>query len=295
MFSYRLQDFTFNNEDRFFIQYGWHNEDFVKHTHEDFTELTIVLSGEAVHVVNEEQFHIGKGDVFVIPDKIQHGFIQVKDFRVCNIMYDPEIITFNNKDIRETAGYQALFCIEPYYAKNRHFGQYLHLQEREFVEVEYLLQQIMKEYHENKEGRRTMVELLFQQLVVEMSRCYDHKIEKEKTHNSHIKLAQSISYMEQHYLEDISIEKIAQDANYSKRHFIRLFKEIYHTTPLDYVISMRLSCACRHLQNSSRSIGDIARDSGFSNSNYFYRLFKKRMGMSPKEYRSKNNELHRPS
>ena len=53
-----LNAFTQNTNFPFFIQYGHHDDSMFLHTHADFSELTIVLSGTAIHVVNNEKYFI---------------------------------------------------------------------------------------------------------------------------------------------------------------------------------------------------------------------------------------------
>ena len=56
MFNMKLSFFTENESFPFFIQYGEHSENMGLHGHEDFSELVIVLSGHAEHIVDNERF-----------------------------------------------------------------------------------------------------------------------------------------------------------------------------------------------------------------------------------------------
>ena len=82
-----LNWFTQDETFPFFIQYGTHDEDLCLHTHADFSELVIVLSGTATHVVDGEEYPIRKGDVFVISNNTAHGYKHPKNFHICNIMF----------------------------------------------------------------------------------------------------------------------------------------------------------------------------------------------------------------
>ena len=77
-----LNWFTQDETFPFFIQYGTHDEDLCLHTHADFSELVIVLSGTATHVVDGEEYPIRKGDVFVIRNNTAHGYKHPKNFHI---------------------------------------------------------------------------------------------------------------------------------------------------------------------------------------------------------------------
>ena len=84
------------------------------------------------------------------------------------------------------------------------------------------------------------------------------------------------------------MEELAKMTNYSKRHFIRIFREMYQHTPLEYIINLRIQRACRQLVATQDSIQKISLDCGFADSNYFSRLFQKRIGISPRTYRKQH-------
>ena len=90
MLSFDLKNFTGQSEYPFFIQYGSHEDSLDMHIHEDFFELTVVLDGTAMHVINGEQYFIKKGDVFGVNHSITHAFAECRNFKICNIMFRPE-------------------------------------------------------------------------------------------------------------------------------------------------------------------------------------------------------------
>ena len=128
---YRLREFTNEEDFPIFVQYGYHNDDFVTHMHEDFSELVIILEGHAMHRVGEESFYIKKGDVFVINENTSHSFYDAKELRLCNIMFSMKKIFQGRYDITQCAGFHALFLLEPYHVQKEHFTSRLLLNEKE--------------------------------------------------------------------------------------------------------------------------------------------------------------------
>ncbi|MNE99083.1 HTH-type transcriptional activator RhaS [compost metagenome] len=99
-------------------------------------------------------------------------------------------------------------------------------------------------------------------------------------------LANAISYIEDHYSEQITLEEIAVKSDISVRHLNRIFRAYYQTTPIAYIQRLRLEQACTQLKLTNRSITEISYLCGFNDSNYLTRQFKKTYGMSPKAFRN---------
>lgn len=278
-----LKFFTDDENFPFFIQYGKHDEDMFVHTHVDFSELVIVLQGNATHIVDNERFFINKGDVFVISNDTAHGYESTESFRICNIMFRPETILSADYDVKKSAGFHALFMLEPYFTKEHRFHSSFKLSPPDFEIVKNITDGMLAEYQTNEDGHKTILIASFLQLVVRLSRLYNLNNFTNKP--DVINIAKTVSYIENHYTENISIKYLAEIAHYSSRHFTRIFTDTYNTTPIDYITSLRISKACTLLKEGKLSVSDIALMCGFSDSNYFSRIFKKRIGVSPKLYR----------
>ena len=94
-----------------------------------------------------------------------------------------------------------------------------------------------------------------------------------------------LQYVEAHYPEEITLEQLAQSAHVSKSECLRCFRVSLQTTPYQYLMEHRLSCAARLLKETDRSIGDIAEQVGFHQVSHFGKCFKEKTGCTPSEYR----------
>ena len=72
----------------------------------------------------------------------------------------------------------------------------------------------------------------------------------------------------------------------SRAHFVRRFTTTVGQSPSDFVLARRLARAERLLLATEMSVGEIARLTGFANSNYFAKVFRKKRGAAPLEYRA---------
>ncbi|AOZ90890.1 helix-turn-helix domain-containing protein [Paenibacillus crassostreae] len=280
-----LNLFTRDEHFPFFIQYGSHEENTTFHNHVDFSELVIVLNGHATHIVNSEESFIKKGNVFVINSGTSHAYKDPYDFKICNIMYKPEMLNSAGSDLRTLNGFQALFILEPFYRSINPYKSKLNIS---IVSLEYvasLISIMIKEYEEKIHGYKTMLASRFMELVVYLSRQYDHQ--EKGIDASLMHLANAISYIEDHYLVQVTLEEIATKSDISVRHLNRLFRAYYLTTPIAYLQRLRLERACTLLNQTNLSITEISYECGFNDSNYLTRQFKKTYGMSPKSFRNK--------
>ena len=133
------------------------------------------------------------------------------------------------------------------------------------VENEYKIDELQKKYVS---------------LVVEClgDNCVDGNDAKNK-----IKMA--VRYIEKHYYEDISVNQLAEKYDMSSNYFSTLFKKEMGQSTVNYVTNLRISKAKDFLKKSDKSVGEIAEIIGYEDCNYFFRVFKKNVGMTPLQYR----------
>jgi AraC-like DNA-binding protein len=278
-----LEWFTQDKQFPFFIHYGEHDIDCELHKHIDFSELVIVLNGNATHIVNSESFFIKKGNVFVINGTTSHAYKDPHDLKICNIMFRPEMLMSAGLDLRTSNGFQALFVLEPFYRNIHSYKSSLSLPIPSLEYVTSLIAAMINEYNDKQQGYQTMLLARFMELVVYLSRQYDHH--EKGTDSNLMHLANAISYMEDHYLTSLTLEDIAAKSNISVRHLNRIFRSYYQTTPIAFLQRLRLERAGMLLKHTHLSIMEISYECGFNDSNYFTRQFTKVYGLSPKAYR----------
>lgn len=283
MFKMNLTDFTHDENFPFFIQYGEHEGSLFMHSHDNFSELVIVTEGSAEHIVDNESYHISKGDVFVISNETEHGFAKAKNFHLCNIMFRPSFWLNSDYDIAKTAGFQALFVLEPQYSKQSHFCSRLKLGVNEYVKISEICADMHSEYKEKRNGWQTLFISEFLRVASELSRLYS--FDDLNSNDTMINLAKAIAFIETNYANDLTVTQLAALSNYSERQFIRLFKTAYGCNPTAYIRRLRIRHACRLLKSSDIPITEIALKCGYSDSNYFSRVFMQEMGTTPSKYR----------
>ena len=97
------------------------------------------------------------------------------------------------------------------------------------------------------------------------------------------------NYITEHFDTDISLDDVSREVNISPYYFSKLFKEESGENFIEYLTRIRIDAAKEMLQEGDLSIREISQRAGYSDPNYFSRTFKKQTGMTPREYREKEN------
>lgn len=131
---------------------------------------------------------------------------------------------------------------------------------------------------------------LFMLFFILFNKC-SLKEPPKKDYKSLEKMKLILKYIENHYMDKITIADIAGEIGLSQSHFMKYFKNTMGTSFIDYLNEYRLTMASRLLVSSDSSILDIASEVGFENLSYFNRVFKKRFTETPSSYRRKYSNL----
>ncbi|MGV2966449.1 helix-turn-helix domain-containing protein [Paenibacillus sp. AGC30] len=94
----------------------------------------------------------------------------------------------------------------------------------------------------------------------------------------------TLSYMEQHYNEDLTVELLAEMAGMVRWQYSKLFKVMTGKKPTDYLTEIRVQHAKRLLSRSTETLREISRQVGFKDEYYFSRRFHQLTGHPPREY-----------
>jgi len=254
------------------------------HAH-DFSELVLILGGEALHFTEKDEHAINTGDVFVIQGKQAHGYRDSRDLSLINLMFDGKRLNFPAADLRSMPGYHALFTLEPQYRQRHRFAGRLRLNDGQLTRAAALVTELELEARERKAGYIFTATALFMQLTSFLARCYDG----EQTPESRVllRIGATIGYLEDHYTGPVSTSQLTKIAGMSESSLLRAFKQATGRAPTEYLLDLRLRRARHLLRYTDLNITEIAFQTGFNDSNYFARQFRKGCGVSPREYRKR--------
>ena len=93
-------------------------------------------------------------------------------------------------------------------------------------------------------------------------------------------------YIREHYNTEISMQSVARAMNYSDAYFCKLFKQCFKVNFSAWLNEYRIDRAREMLQNTRLSVREVSTACGYSDANYFARVFKRITGKTPSEYRT---------
>lgn len=123
--------------------------------------------------------------------------------------------------------------------------------------------------------------------LLELSSCV-HRINASIPAQENVPIRRLIDYMEEHYMEPISLDDLAGHIGLSKEYMCTLFKQSMHQTIMRYLFTIRISRARIYLiQYPEKKVLEIAQMCGFESPSYFGKVFKKEVGTTPENYRNR--------
>ena len=161
-------------------------------------------------------------------------------------------------------------------------------------------------------GTSNEYEQIFKRIIIELQRCQDNYEEmlvlllrhllisfhRELTREHILKneyldheMDNAVTFFSENYNQNINIDNYAASRGMSVSWFIRNFKKYTGSTPMQFIVGIRINNAQMLLETTTYSINEISKIVGYDNQLYFSRLFHKLKGYSPREYRKIRNRL----
>ena len=251
------------------------------HRHE-FHELVVIIDGHGQHTAAQETYPISAGNAFLLTGTEQHGYSNVQDLALVNILFDPHRLRLPLADVGDIPGYQTLFCVEPRLRSQNPRQRRLQLTPDELAAAAQLIERLHLELQERKPGYRFAACACLMDLILFLSRCFTQANTPEST--TILRLGQVLSFIEKHFAGPIRVPQLAQLAHMSESSLLRTFHKVMGTSPMDHVIRIRVSKAMELLRHGDVRVTEAAFQCGFGDSNYFARQFRKVTGLSPRQF-----------
>lgn len=265
-----------------------HHPDHIS-VHDEFELVYLQEIDRGTFYIDDKTVSVRTDDLILIKPRIPH-YLKVECSRPCRFIVLKFMFSRSDeKNISDISANDFLSFI----SENNDFGGFFKLSSNYCSNISTIMQQIM---HESKspDGESTFLRsLLTMELFVWLSRSLREQWETNlstKGHKLQEILESAKGYINNNYNNDISLSDIAGYVYLSTSHFARAFKKCYGTSPIQYLLSVRIEKATALLEETNLKVGDIASSVGFSAQQRFNDIFKKHLGVSPSEYRQKYKE-----
>lgn len=146
---------------------------------------------------------------------------------------------------------------------------------------------IMRIAMDDNSQKDIMADFALKELLIRLMQTQARSMVEKNIVKNKSRIGFAVDYIRKNLHQKLSIESIAKMAYVSKSNFFRMFKDELGTSPNEFILQERISRAKELLRNRS-SIKETAYQTGFSDTNYFTRVFKQLVGVTPKSYQDKN-------
>jgi len=229
--------------------------------------LFYCVSGHGWYEINNQHYEVAPNEFFILPQNVQHSYGSSAE-NPWSIYW----IHFGGDSLPQLNKVQAVQKhFKPFYIKNN--GDIIPLFSKIYktLELGYSIDNLLF---------ANMCLSQFLTLFIYNSRHYEAAAsDKADCVDS------AILFMQEHIKDNISLNELSKQYNYSVSRFSNLFKQKTGYAPIDYFVQMKMQKACQQLDFTNRSVKDIAFSMGFDDPYYFSKRFKIIIGMSPKKYR----------
>ena len=108
--------------------------------------------------------------------------------------------------------------------------------------------------------------------------------------NARSKIQMAIGYIQEHFAENLTVNVLAEHYGMSPNYFSSMFKKEMSRSAVNYITELRINQARELLYHLELSVVDISKKVGYEDSQYFFRVFKKYLGMTPLQYREESRK-----
>ncbi|MCI9007936.1 MAG: AraC family transcriptional regulator [Lachnospiraceae bacterium] len=255
--------------------------EFPWHWHPEI-ELTFVMEGDIAYQVNDSIYHLKAGEGLFCNTNVLHrgrGY-RAPDCSYLSITFHPRILY----------GYSSSVIQDKYM---NHILRSPGLASLHFVPEKKWQRKILRQMEKIRGLNRehpVSEELQIQMALLKIWRgIYEHVGTKENRYAENgrdtERIRRIMEYIQEHYGEKITLEELAEQIHLCKSESCRLFKRYMNESMFDYLLGYRVERSLDLLRQSSLDVTQIAGQVGFGNPGYYARIFKRKMGCTPLEYR----------
>ncbi len=255
------------------------------HSHENFVELVIVRRGRALHLVDKLRYPIGPGDVFVILGDREHAYCNIENLALINILFDPDRLRLPLYDLTSSPGYQVLFRIDAESLMPDRFDNRFRLDYRQLDAAEALARRLGEIALSGRPGEHFHAISALLSLMSCVVEAYESNATGSHLESMPHRLGELASFMEQNHTRALAVDEMCVRTGLSRSNLFRQFRLYLKSSPLDYLLGIRLRHAKELLAGSGLGISEIALRCGFNDGNYFSRQFHRHCGVTPKDFR----------
>lgn len=289
------QDF-FMSDTNFHIQMSNEFPDYIGIVHKHkFIEVVYIISGTAVHEIQGKTYPAKRGDLFIINMGTSHAFHCQPELSEPFVAYDlkftPEFFD------QSVTGYHALedlsssFMFYSLFHEQEDFSPYLSVSGSSYTMFGELFNKIYLEHRAQEKGYIEIIRAYLVELIITIFRIVEASANNAGASQKKHLISYVNDYINKNYSRHISIQELADKVYMNRDYLGRIFRESTGVTISTMIQKVRIERTCCLLSTTDRTVTDIAAACGFDDMKFFYKTFKKFMGILPGEYRKRTHTV----
>ena len=283
---------SFHGAYNFKAQCGESREKTVNHIH-DYLQIWYVIKGYFLHFVDGRPYRHSAGEMLILPPYVPHQLdtrVRSDDllFTYCEVS-ENFLNVFPEGTEKSNLFY--LTYLRPL-SYNAELSPFLKFTGDDARQIENIYMRLVAEWRKEENLNPTYVRTDLIRLfsyILQKYRSMFSSAEETLYDNYQNALERTLSYIDGHFTEVISVEQACSIALMSPRSFSHIFKGLTGQTLVEYINTLRIRMAAELLESSHLSASEAGLQCGYSDPTYFGKIFKRLMGMSPKQYQLKHN------
>jgi YesN/AraC family two-component response regulator len=252
-------------------------KEFREHFNHDNLEMKYILEGSCTYLIDDRRYEVKEGDIIFCNPNIVHK----KFFKGTESITELNIGVNNFK----LKGLKKGYILDEKESPLIKFKKYLN-------EYKKILNEIICLKENFELGNDLILKTSIMRLIIyylkEINR--DSKINEDTklnfdSYNRSTIVKTLKNFLNKNYMKNVSLDQMSNKFYLNRVYISKIFKEETGEAPINYLIKVRLSNAVQFLDNENFSIKNVSEMVGFSDENYFSKLFKKYYSLSPEDYR----------
>ena len=245
------------------------------HQHSYF-ELVYVLQGSATRRMSDALIPVQAGDYYVSNPLSAHGYQDIQDFEIISCLFLPESCDTALKDCPSISSLLSNQILR--------FGVAVDMPIADRVlhdtdgSVRRLFKKMEREYADRATGYVEMLRCYLIQALVRAVRACEEL-------SSNTAVTAVMRYLKDHYAEPLSLNTLSQMAGYTPQYLSSLFSSDVGISIQEFLQRLRIEEACKLLLQAQLPTAEVAAAVGYQDTRHFSKLFRRFLGISPREYR----------
>ena len=254
---YREQDCFTTSPYHLVHAYPHPNYNLKMHSHQ-FCEINVITGGEGRHYIADTSLPAHVGDVFIIPPEVPHGYLAEGTLDISHVLLRADFLSRYREELAQLPAFSLLFDIEPEVRRSsgRHYN--LQIPAHKLFEITEQFARIVRAEGMREYAYQNVLTLGFIGRLGELLR---NNMQKSAPEDAGI--LRVMEFIKENLEQKLILSALAAKANMSTATLNRHFREVLHTSPMQYVTACRVARARELLGEGKLSKTEIAQSCGF--------------------------------